>query len=30
MLNGPVAHAEASKAKPDAILAERERLSPGV
>ena len=26
MLNGPVAHAEKSKAKPDAILAERERF----
>jgi hypothetical protein len=26
MLNGPVAHAEASKAKSDAILAERERF----
>jgi hypothetical protein len=26
MLNGPVAHVEASKAKSDAILAERERF----
>jgi hypothetical protein len=26
MLNGPVAHAEESKAKSDAILAERERF----